>query len=405
MTIKRLKVSINGVKIMKKFKMLVVACLTVAFLAFFAGCGETVVVNRYLDVNNPTLAFKLMSDGTFTMSNYGDVTEYWTDYEFKEASKIVIGREWEDRIDDIKKLVVKERVGSIGAYAFYGAANLSELYIGPDVAYINESAFENCFNLKKITVDANNSYLKIENGYLIQLSDNRIIRGTDRAEIVLGENVEKIEKSAFGGLGSIKKIDMSQSAVKEIPANAFINCSSLAEVALPSGLVDIGESAFAKCSSLSSVNLKDCAMLTTINDDAFFGCSSLTEVELPAAVKKIGILAFSKSGLAKISFAESDTKITIGSNAFYECNALKEVYISNSTMPETFKKTDSAGYLISVKYAASKGEVIRKMNVYIAADIFDAETAGAYLINADNYIRLSDNASVDGVDFVVYQAK
>lgn len=59
MTIKRLKVSINGVKIMKKFKMLVVACLTVAFLAFFAGCGETVVVNRYLDVNNPTLAFKL----------------------------------------------------------------------------------------------------------------------------------------------------------------------------------------------------------------------------------------------------------------------------------------------------------------------------------------------------------
>lgn len=390
---------------MKKFKMLVVACIAVAVFSIMAGCNATVLVNRYLDVNRQTLAFKLTSDGTFTMSNYSDVTEDWINYEFRQASDTVIAREWEDRINDIKKVVIKNNVGSIGSYAFYAASNLTEVYIGADVTNIGTNAFKNCFKLNKITIDPANTSFKIEDGYLIQLSDNRIIRGVDKTEIVFGSNVAKIEDSAFAGLTAIKKIDMSQSSVTEIPATAFINCSSLTEVVLPAGLVSINDSAFAKCSSLKTIDLSGCAAFTTIDDNAFFACTSLNEMNLPASLKKIGVLAFSKSSLSKISFAKSDIKISIGSNAFYECNNLKEVYIANSTMPETFKNNSSAGYLVTIKYAASQGEVVRDMSVYIATEIFDIDVLGAYMTDAGNFMRLSDTATIDGIEYVVYQAQ
>lgn len=390
---------------MKKFKMLVVACIAVAVFSVLAGCNTTVLVNRYLDVNNQTLAFRLTSDGTFTMSNYSDVTENWTDYEFKAATDRVIAREWEDRIDDIKKVVIKNKVGSVGAYAFYDAANLTEVYIGADVTDIGTNAFKNCFKLSKITIDPANTSFKIDGGYLIQLSDNRVIRGIDQAEIVLGSNVAKIEDSAFAGLKSVKKVDMSQSSVTEVSATAFIDCSSLSEVVLPAGLVGIKDNAFARCSSLKTIDLSGCTSLTTIEDNAFFACSSLNEINLPASLKKIGILAFSKSSLSKISFAKSDVKVSIGSNAFYECDNLKEVYVANSTMPETFKNNSSTGYLVTVKYAASQGEVTRNISVFIAKDIYDADALGAYVTNAENYTYIDDTVNVDGIEYVVYRAK
>ena len=177
---------------MKKIKILMAACITAFALMVLSGCGTTIVLNRYLNMNDATLAYMLTSDGVFTMYNATTQTEDWTDYEFNSAQNLVGGRPWEDRIGDIKKVVIMENVGSVGSYSFYGASNLTELQIGPDVTHINENAFKNCFNLKTITIDPANTSFSTENGYLVQLSDNKIIRGTSATDIVLDSSVSVI---------------------------------------------------------------------------------------------------------------------------------------------------------------------------------------------------------------------
>ena len=365
---------------MKKIKILMAACITAFALMVLSGCGTTIVLNRYLNMNDATLAYMLTSDGVFTMYNATTQTEDWTDYEFNATQNLVGGRPWEDRIGDIKKVVIMENVGSVGSYSFYGASNLNELQIGPDVTHINENAFKNCFNLKTITIDPANTSFSTENGYLVQLSDNKIIRGTSATDIVLDSSVSVIEDSAFGGLTTIKSIDMSQSSITEIAPNTFEDCTSLTTVKLPAGLQSIGSNAFKGCTGLSEIDFEDCDSLTTIGDIAFFGCTALGEINLPASLSNIG------------------------SNAFYECDALKEVYIANPTITSRCTNSSTVGYLLANTYAASHGEVVRNLTIYIAASCYDADSMGAYLANTENYVKEAENQTIDGVEYVVYTA-
>ena len=55
---------------MKKIKLIMIACLaalSAMALMAFSGCSTTVILNRYLDMNQATLAYMLTSDGEFTM--------------------------------------------------------------------------------------------------------------------------------------------------------------------------------------------------------------------------------------------------------------------------------------------------------------------------------------------------
>lgn len=81
-------------------------------------------------------------------------------------------------------------------------------------------------------------------------------------------------------------------AVTSIGDNAFLGCSVLNSVSIPSSVTSIGYSAFAYCLSLSSINIP--ASVTTLGGSAFYSCSSLLSVTIPASVLSIGELAFYK---------------------------------------------------------------------------------------------------------------
>ena len=78
--------------------------------------------------------------------------------------------------------------------------------------------------------------------------------------------------------------------VKEIPREAFENCTILKQITIPSSVTTIGDWAFRGCSSLTSVTIP--SSVTTIGDWAFYGCSSLTSVTIPSSVTAIGDRAF-----------------------------------------------------------------------------------------------------------------
>ncbi len=77
--------------------------------------------------------------------------------------------------------------------------------------------------------------------------------------------------------------------VKEIASSAFYNCS-LTSVEIPNSVTSIGGSAFNSCYSLTRVTIPD--SVTSINVAIFRDCSSLTSVEIPDSVTSIGNYAF-----------------------------------------------------------------------------------------------------------------
>ena len=79
-------------------------------------------------------------------------------------------------------------------------------------------------------------------------------------------------------------------SIKEIPEMAFLNCTGLQTVSIPSGLTKIGTQAFFGCSSLQNVTLP--ASLTEIGYQAFRDCDALTSITFPDSLEKVGDQAF-----------------------------------------------------------------------------------------------------------------
>lgn len=178
---------------MKKFKRLIVACLAVCVAFVATGCSNHVVMKRYVDVDERTLGYRLMGDGSFYLFNDGDVAEDWPDYYYEASNDVVDGRPWNDRLGDIKKVVIGDNISSLGEYAFYGATSLKEVVIGRDVESIGLNAFKNCYNLTSISVDKDNPYFSMEEGCLVQISTGKLIRATSKSEITVPSIVLTME--------------------------------------------------------------------------------------------------------------------------------------------------------------------------------------------------------------------
>ncbi len=390
---------------MKKIKILIASCFVVAVMFALTACQPTIVLSRYLDVDAATLAFSLKSDGLFTMFSKGDSPEDWDDYVFDEKNQVVVDRQWEDRICDIKKVVVNKNVSSIGSYAFYNASSLEELVIGPDVTSIGENAFKNCYNLSKITIDKSNTCFVIKDNCLIEVATGKLIRATDASSIKIDSGVFSIEDSAFYGLNSLKTVDLSALPVSEIPEDTFKECSALTTVKLPSTLTAISNNAFFRCVKLSDVNLGECSSLKTIAANAFFGCSALKSVTIPESVSSIERLAFSKCDSLETVVVNNKGSFSIGSNAFYESDNIKKVYFNGATGLNKLNRASYLGYLTATAYKCSYGSVERNISVYIATDVYNAEELGSYLVGESAaYTKLETTESFDGVEYIAYQS-
>lgn len=92
--------------------------------------------------------------------------------------------------------------------------------------------------------------------------------------------------SGLNGKYSIRK------GVEVIGNSAFLFCSSLTSINIPSSVTNIGDLAFHFCSSLISVNISN--SVTNIGDRAFCLCSSLISINISNSVKNIGNGAFYK---------------------------------------------------------------------------------------------------------------
>lgn len=146
---------------------------------------------------------------------------------------------------------------------------------------------------------------------------------TELNSVRLPSGLTRISAGAFSGT-SITEIDLPDS-VERIDANAFEN-SKLKNVTLPAKTTAIGSSAFAG-TPITEVKYKSgTGVVKTIGKFAFKGCESLTKAEFPLA-ETIGDGAFlCCKALGTVNFAAVKT---VGDDAFNGCVALTSINLAN----------------------------------------------------------------------------
>ena len=106
-----------------------------------------IVANGECGANGNNATWTLDSDGVLTISGTGAIANYsWWSTERAP---------WRDyRKTDIKKIVVEEGITTIGRYAFYECAAVTEVSVADSVTTLVGRAFSGCTSLKELVIPA-----------------------------------------------------------------------------------------------------------------------------------------------------------------------------------------------------------------------------------------------------------
>ena len=135
--------------------------------------------------------------------------------------------------------------------------------------------------------------------------------------------VTKIADEAFEGQKQLTKVAIPETVV-EIGDKAFAG-TSIEEVKIPAATTTIGEGVFQGCESLKTIDLSESA-ITEVPADAFNG-TALKAVEIPATVTTIGARAFKDTALKSVSTDAA----TVARSAFAGCESLKSASLPKAT--------------------------------------------------------------------------
>ncbi len=115
-----------------------------------------------------------------------------------------------------------------------------------------------------------------------------------------------------------------------IGTSAFVSCTGLTSITIPSGVTSIGSYAFENCTVLTLVTIPD--SVTTIGERAFYACKGLASINIPSGVTSIADYTFNQcSSLTSVTIPDSVT--TIGKNSFYNCSGLTSITVEATTPP------------------------------------------------------------------------
>ena len=170
--------------------------------------------------------------------------------------------------------------------------------------------------------------VKDEYGVLYSKDGKRLLKGNKTlTEYTVRKGTRVICDRAFGaicaflGCSSLTSLTLP-SSLQSIGDRAFYGCKSLTSLTLPSSLQSIGDSAFWGCYSLTSLTLP--SSLQSIGDSAFYGCYSLTSLTLPSSLQSIGDRAFYGCNFLTSLTLPSSLQ-SIGGGAFTGCTSLRSV--------------------------------------------------------------------------------
>ncbi len=258
---------------------------------------------------------------------------------------------------DITSVTIPSSVKRIGEGAFTECSALTSVRIGEGVESIGERAFRACTVLPSITIPGSvreierlafDACSQLESVTLKEgipaLSEYAFSWCTALQSIELPAGMTALGSHAFAHCSVLRSVTIPES-ILEIGENAFTYCpleeatlathhvSSLPKSQLKTVIITAGESIddnlFSDCAALQSVTLP--LGLTRIGDFAFYHCVKLEGIVIPEGVTSIGEEAFSMSLLKTVVIPESVKEI--GEKAFFACTP-QEAYLATYHLPD-----------------------------------------------------------------------
>lgn len=283
----------------------------------------------------------------------------------------------------LSSIKFSDKLTTIGNRSFYGCSSLDSITIPNTVTSIGNLAFANCQNLTKIISEIetpfyitsgvfsaatySNCILKVP---FTKINDYRAINGWSNFKKILdsedgfiftamtiegtkmtfkvisaenrtcqvgtGEWNERAISTTTKGNITIPQNPVPDYEVTTIGWGAFMNCSSLSNIDLPTSLIEIESSAFSGCSSLEAISIPK-----SVNKMSypFEGCDNLKTVIIDCEFKFHGSNSaagsFNDNPYYSIVFGKQvekyiigDNVKKIGNNSFNGCTSLREVTLS-----------------------------------------------------------------------------
>lgn len=257
-------------------------------------------------------------------------------------------------------------IKSIGAFAFYECKKLINADMCDSIEKIGYRAFYNCTSLTLATIPLNWSECpssstdgKISTSYCgsifqecRQLTEITVPLGMEEipsfgfsgsnylVTINLPDTLKRINNHTFCDCSKLEKISIPMSVSGTIGKSAFYRCSSLTEITIPEGVLELREYAFDNCSNLAVVRLAD--SIEKLGYEAFYNCTNLTEINVPA--NWIECPSASADGVVSASYCGSifrnckklteitvpDGMLEIPSYGFSHCDYLEEINLPAS---------------------------------------------------------------------------
>lgn len=186
-----------------------------------------------------------------------------------------------------RKVVLPERVESVGTIAFYGNRYLESLSAPETLKTIGAFGFLQCEELK---------------------------------EVDLKEGVEQIKGAAFLGCTSLEQIKLPDS-IRNLNAMTFENCTSLKDANIPASLVILDSDVFANCGFESFTipgNVTKCKT-------AFYGCKLLKKVTVEEGVRTLWGTFAQCEALEEVILPKSIDQISL--STFQGCANLRDAWI------------------------------------------------------------------------------
>lgn len=163
----------------------------------------------------------------------------------------------------------------------------------PALETIGASAFGGCTQLTTVelsTVNVIEGFAFYQTGIQsitlpvgLKEIQNNAFEGAHLSEIELPEGLETLPPFCFKDCEALTKVTLP-TTLTTIEYEAFANCG-LTSIDLQN-VVSLGQRIFANCSQLSQVRMGDA--LTDMHGEAFLACTALTTIELPSMVHIIG---------------------------------------------------------------------------------------------------------------------
>lgn len=233
------------------------------------------------------LTWTFDSEGTLTISGKGAMADYG---EHSNLSPMRLNF-------SAKKLVVKDGVTSIGAYALQECPNLIEISMPNSVTSIGRGAFRCCgeyksieeFNISKyvtdigsyafmgaaiksFNVDPENPSYKSVDGVVIDTRYDELLYypiANEATEYRVPDEVKTIGRDAFYRARNLTSVDIN--SVERIQGYAFIDCSGLTEFTVPACVKYIDYGAFGRNNSISKITVLNKTLVYRDRDIFIFG--------------------------------------------------------------------------------------------------------------------------------------